>query len=425
MNLRTLRLAALPFLALTACAEDPVVAPDFEEARSSLARDAASSKPEDVSAVVAANSTFALALNRGLVKAGENVVLSPASISSALAMAYGGAQGETARAFEAVLGFDAHTHAGMNSIDLALATRAGDGHAVDGTPLKFAVNNALFAQKGYPFKATYLDLLARNYGAGIKLVNFRSDPEGERGRINDFVAAKTEQKIKDLLPLGSISAVTRAVLVNTVYMNAAWATPFEASLTEDATFHGELGATTVKMMHREGSLAYAADGHAEAVTLPYDGGKLALTAILPRADLANFDSTFDAGELDALSKSTTATQVSLRLPRIHSDAAALSLAEPLGTLGLGVAFSGGADFSGIADPAIAQETLRIGKVLHRVYLDVAEKGTEAAAATAVTLDGTTAIQDPPKTMTFDRPFYVVIRDVPTGMVLFTARIVKL
>jgi serine protease inhibitor len=188
MHLRTLRLAALPFLALAACTDDPVVAADFEEARSSLARDAASSKPEDVTAVAAANTTFGLALNRGLVKPGENVVLSPASISSALAMAYGGAQGETARAFEAVLGFDGHTHPGMNSVDLALATRAGDGHAVDGSPLKFAVNNALFAQKGYPFKTTYLDLLARDYGAGIKLANFRTDPEGELGRINSFRA---------------------------------------------------------------------------------------------------------------------------------------------------------------------------------------------------------------------------------------------
>jgi serpin B len=116
----------------------------------------------------------------------------------------------------------------------------------------------------------------------------------------------------------------------------------------------------------------------------------------------------------------------LRIPRIHSDGAALSLGDPLKTLGLGVALSGSADFSGIADPAAAQETLHIGKVMHKVYLDVAEKGTEAAAATAVTLDGATSLPpDPPKSMTFDRPFYVVIRDVPTGMVLFTARIVKL
>lgn len=220
--------------------------------------------------------------------------------------------------------------------------------------------------------------------------------------------------------------MTRAVLVNTVYMNAAWATPFDASLTQDATFHGELATSSVKMMHREGPLAYAADAHAEAVTLPYDGGKLALTAILPRTDLATFDMTFDAAELDALSTSAKSTAVSLRIPRIHSDGAALSLGDPLKTLGLGVALSGSADFSGIADPAAAQETLHIGKVMHKVYLDVAEKGTEAAAATAVTLDGATSLPpDPPKSMTFDRPFYVVIRDVPTGMVLFTARIVKL
>ncbi|KAK4045204.1 hypothetical protein OUZ56_032612 [Daphnia magna] len=421
MHLRTLRLAALPLLALAACADDPVVAADFEEARSSLARDAASSIPEDASAVVAANTTFGLALNRGLVKTGENVVLSPASISSALAMAYGGAQGETARAFEAVLGFDGHTHPGMNSIDLALATRAGDGRAVDGTPLKFAGNNALFAQKGYPFKTTYLDLLARNYGAGIKLANFRTDPEGERGRINSFVAAKTEQKIKDLLPAGSIDTITRAVLVNTVYMNAAWATPFDASLTEDATFRGELATSSVKMMHREGPRAYAADAHAEAATLPYDGGKLALTAILPRTDLATFDTTFDAAELDALSRPATSTQDPAHPFRRCSAIPGRSAQK----LGLGVALSSSADFSGIADPTAAQETLHIGQVVHKVYLDVAEKGTEAAAATAVTLDGTTSVQDPPKKMTFDRPFYVVIRDVPTGMVLFTARIVKL
>lgn len=426
-------LAPLLALAAVACSSDttpeddgPRATPTFAEARSSLQRDT-SAKLDDADATSfrEANVAFALDLHKRLAQPNKNVAASPYSISTAVAMAYAGARGETAneiaRAMHYELGPD-KTHVGMNVLSRELQARAGEGKAIDGSALKLAIDNQTFAQKDTSFEAPYLDLLARHYDAGVKLVDFKAQPNAERLRINDWVASNTNQRIKDLLTEGTIDDLTRLVLVNTIHMNAAWETPFDPNKTVERAFTDEAGETLQpKTMSGEFSAPCASTETADAVTLRYSGGKLSMTAILPKGTLADFEKALDAKGLEALLAARTDQPVLVSIPRFKLEGDSVALSSHLKAMGMQLAFTNGADFTAIRPV----NDLKITDVIHKAFIDVAEKGTEAAAATAVILgEKTSAPIEPPKTIVFDRPFFVAIRDEATGALLFTARVAR-
>jgi serine protease inhibitor len=375
----------------------------------------------NASSAGAALSAFGLDLYAQLRDGSGNMVISPASVAIALAMARAGARGTTASEMDAVLhGLAADGHAAwVASLDNALNDRSGTFDDPSGKPqtVTLRVTNGSFVQRGLTLQPAYLDALAAQFGAGVQQVDFKQAAEAARSLINGWVSDQTEQRIKELLAQGTIDDMTRLVLVNAIYLKAAWLTPFEVSATQPGEFRTSSGTTvTVPYMHSYGSLEYASGAGWQAVQLPYVGHQLAMLVIVPD-DLATFEGKFDSGKLDEITGALASREVDLSLPRFGAETSA-SLGGLLAQLGMPSAFDAStADFSGIT----TEERLFISAVVHQANIDVDEAGTEAAAATAVAMAGAAA---PSETVTLkvDRPFVFAVRDLQTGAVLFLGRI---
>ena len=407
----------------------------------------ASAPPAEAKKAAAAINAFGLDLYRRMLAdpslglGGKNVVVSPTSIATALAMARAGARGETAAQMDAVLrsaGADKLAMA-MNALDAALASRTGtfrvydqDGTALD-VVLKIA--NAPFAQQGMPLVRDYLDALASRYGAGLRLVDYVADHDAARKVINAWVKKQTAGRIPSLLEEPDVTDLTRLVLVNAMYLKAPWLNPFDASNTRPAPFTrvdgSRITAPTMNLGQCQGlgicSLPYATGSGWRAVELPYLGDSLAMTVILPD-NLAAFERQLDqkalAGITGALRTSPPGRDavynVAVSMPRFGIETRA-DLAAALKALGMPLAFDAAtADFTGIAT---LPEGLYIKKVIHQANIDVDEKGTEAAAATAVVMATGGGPETVPVVFKVDRPFLFLLRDVPTGAVLFMGRVV--
>jgi len=376
---------------------------------------------DDAVAAAAAVNAFGLDLYRAMAAGTDNAVVSPASVALALAMARAGARGETAAQMDAVLrrfGAD-EVAAWPAALDAALASRSGafagpDGEDVDVT---LRIANAPFAQRNMPLEPDYLEALGARFGAGLRLVDYVAAAEEARRTINAWVDEQTEQRIPELLAPGTITTDTRLTLVNAIYLKAPWLTPFVEEATAPAPFTRLDGSVVdVATMATGESFRYAAGTGWRAVELPYLGGQLAMTVIVPD-DLAAFEEGLDAAGLDAITSALADRQVQLSLPRFGIETKA-SLADALRALGMPLAFDPDrADFSGIT----AAEALLIDDVIHQANIDVDEKGTEAAAATAVVMRAGSAPIEP-VTLRVDRPFLFALRDVPTGAVLFLGRV---
>jgi serpin B len=421
------RLAALisVVLAASAACSSAATSPSadpagIEVARAEVSRGATS--PGDANAAATSINAFGLDLYRQLTIGGGNVVFSPASVSLALAMARAGARGETASEMDAVLhapGADQQA-AGMNALDLTLGGRSGTFADGDGKPheVTLRIANTPFAQRGMALEPAYLEALATGFGAGLRLVDYAYDPEGARKLINAWVDGRTEHRIPELLAQGTIDDLTRLTLVNAIYLKAPWATPFEPTATKPGSFTRADGSSLdVPMMHGGGSLPYAAGAGWRAVELPYIGGSLAMTVIVPD-DLAAYERTLSAESLAQVISALEERSVALDFPRFGIETQA-DLATVLAALGMPRAFDPVlADFSGIT----TAQQLYISAVIHQANIDVDEKGTEAAAATAVVMRAT-AEPAGPVTLRVDRPFLFLLRDVPTGAIVFMGRVV--
>ena len=393
-------------------------------AKSSLPREMSPNVAnDDVESLVAGNSTFAFDLLHETGSVEGNLFYSPYSISSALAMAYAGARGETESQMAGTLSFlldQEDLHAAFNWIDLALNARGEIAFPYEGEGFELSVVNATWGQRGYSFLRSYLDTLAVNYGAGLRLLDFISDPEGAREAINDWVSDETNERIVDLLPPGSIDGNVRLVLTNAVYFNAPWLKPFEVGETVTGTFEPLDGVTVdVPMMHQTEMFAYASWDGGQAVELPYNGETLSMVVFVP--DRGTYEA-FEAGLDDTLYEEIVGTleprEVDLQFPKFEYEYD-VSLVDPLTELGMTDAFTEAADFSGID----GTRDLSISDVLHKAWVSVDEAGTEAAAATAVTVS-LVAYPAPPVVLAINRPFLFVIRDVPTGTILFVGRVVN-
>lgn len=404
------------------------MAAPVDEARSSLARSSATvPTAADQQVLTAGNLSFALDLYRQLSsdpqRSSDNLFFSPLSISVAMAMTYAGARSTTADEMAGALHFGLppeRLHTAFGWLDLELTNRGVGAQGTDGQPFRLAVSNSLWGAQQASFAAPFLDTLAQSYGAGIKLLDFIASPEPSRTRINDWVAQRTEQRIRNLLPTGSISAGTRLVLVNAVYFNAAWQRQFSAAATADAAFTRLDGTpATVALMSQTGYFNYAEGSGYQAVELPYDGGELAMLVVLPAAgQFLAFEQLFNENKLAEIQVALSSRNVRLGLPKFKLEGG-FSVKAALQTLGVSAAFGDSADFSGIT---AGDEAWRISDIYHKGYVDVDERGTEAAAATAV-LVGATSVPLEPVVFRADRPFLFAIVDKQTNTLVFLGRLV--
>ena len=356
--------------------------------------------------------------------ADKDLFLSPHSVSIALAMTYAGARGATASEMKSALHFelpDERLHTAFDYLDLQLASRGEGASGKDGQPFRLAVTNSLWGQTGTRFEEPFLDTLAVNYGAGLNVVDFVRATEKSRLTINGWVEDKTERRIKDILPQGTVDQDTRLVLVNAVYFTAAWATKFAPAATAEASFTKIDGAKVpVSMMNAHATpRPYVQGAGYEAVELPYDGDELSMLVVVPEAGrFSEFEASLTGEKLLDILGGLKRREVQLGFPKLRLDNA-FSLKAPLQALGMNQAFESSADFSGIS----AAEKLRVADVLHKTFLQVDENGTEAAAATAVTVVLTSAPTDV-VSMTVDRPFLVAIVDRATKTPVFFGRVLE-
>jgi serpin B len=377
----------------------------------------------DLATLVDSNNAFAFDLYQALIQTGSNLFYSPYSISEALAMTYAGARGETEKDMAEALNFTLsqdRLHPAFNSLDLQLKQRGQGAKSKDGEGFRLHVVNAIWGQKDYGFLAQYLDVLAQNYGAGLRIVDFVKETEQSRITINKWVSDQTDEKIKDLIPPEAINQLTRLVLTNAIYFNAAWQYPFNENATSNGLFHLLDGSdVTVPMMKQTESFRYAEDNNYQAVELPYDGQELSMVILLPKTgQFDTFEKLLDAELVKAIIGKLETHQVAVTMLKFEYESS-FSLKQALSTLGMGVAFTPDADFSGMN----GKHDLLIQDVLHKAFVSVDEAGTEAAAATAVIV-GLTSIPAQPVEVKIDRPFIFLIRDIPTGSVIFVGRVLN-
>jgi serpin B len=378
---------------------------------------------DGVAKLARSSNAFGFDLYQRLRQAPGHLVVSPASITTALTMPWSGARGETAAQMRTVLHLD-------GTADEVLATSGQLSRSLQdpSRPLVFRIANQLFAEKTYKLVPAYVEATRAAFGAPVELLDFKKAPEPARVRINRWVEDKTERRIKDLIPPRAVERDTRLVLVNAIYFLGDWMYPFEGGETRPAPFHLTAAEKkNVPTMHYEGGLRISHKDGVTAVEMPYKGGDLSMLLLVPDEieGLAAVEGALDPKMLDALVGELKRERVALALPKFEvNPGESLSLGEDLKALGMPLAFDRNrADFTGIADPPKPADRLVLAKVFHKAFVRVDEKGTEAAAATAVM--GIRAGAAPgagPRHVQADRPFLFLIRDNASGLVLFLGRV---
>ncbi|MEM2940799.1 MAG: serpin family protein [Thermoproteota archaeon] len=377
----------------------------------------AGSTPQGIQEVVRANNHFAFKLYSELVKTETgNVFYSPYSIFSALAMTYEGARGETAEEMKNVFGFPASDILRLNFA--AIYNRINEASK----DYELRTGNALWTQKDYPFLEEYLRTVEEYYGGKAAVLDFINDAEESRQTINTFIEEQTNHKIKDLIPLGVLDEYTRLVLTNAIYFKGDWKIAFNESLTSEEDFWIAPDRTVkVQMMHMHPNetirFNYADMGDVQIIELPYKGENVSMLIMLPK-DFEAFESSLTPEKLDEYKAEMKEDKFDeICLPKFELETKYF-MQQTLSALGMPTAFSGEADFSGMT----GGRDLFISEVIHQAYVKVDEKGTEAAAATAVIMK-LTAI---PETKVFraDHPFIFIIQEKGTGSILFMGRIVN-
>ncbi len=346
----------------------------------------------------------------------DNLFVSPLSISTVLAMAYDGARGQTAAQMAAVL------HLSGDPVEVARQFGAllTDLNSAGQNNFALSAANALWGQDGMQYLSEFLATMQNDYGGSLKQVDFINAPEEARQTINNWVAEQTNGKIQDLFPEGSINTLTRLVLANAIYFKGDWAIPFQASATRDATFTLLSGSTVqASTMHIVASYRYMQRDGLQFLEIPYAGGQLVMDVLLPPAGSGAEGLNVDRlpKDLNAWFGGLNREQVTVSLPKFTLTSQ-FNLGEQLKALGMTDAFGDKADFSGLTD----SNQLKISQVVHKAFIGVDEKGTEAAAATGVSISlSYTAAYNPPVIpieFNADHPFLFMIRDVQSGAVLF-------
>jgi len=375
-----------------------------------------------VRAVANSSNAFGFDLYARVAEAPGNLAISPASITTALAMAWGGAKYQTDEQMKKVLHVDGER-------DAAIAAWGNLSRALQepSRPLKLRIANRLFGEKTFTLEQPFLDKTQAAFGAPLEPVDFRGAPGAARQMINSWVEARTEDRIKDLLPSSAITSDTRMVLVNAIYFIAEWLTRFEMEQTFDAPFTTDGGTKKVPTMHNALPVKMAQVDGAKMLELPYKGGDTVMYVVLPDTvdGLTALENSINAKSLESWTSALAMQRVDVALPRFKIEPSApFLLSTELKALGMPIAFDPeNADFSGIGVPPEAKNRLYLSEAFHKAFVKVDERGTEAAAATAV-IWGTLSMAMPSTAAKFhaDHPFLFVIVDRPSGLVLFMGRV---
>lgn len=390
-----------------------------ESLKGSTERRAKGASAEDLASLTQGNSTFAFNLYQQMITSQDqqNIVASPHSLSTAFAMLQAGASGNTAAELNATFHFNLaneNLHQAFNTLDQTLE----EANTTDG--MQVSIVNSQWGEKTYDFNEQYSNSLSEFYGADIKLSDFINNPEPTRLLINDWVESQTSNLIQDLMPEQSISGETKMVLVNAVYFNAKWDTPFAASSTIDKDFtHLDNTVTQVPTMNSRHNMSYFNDGNQTIVELPYKGKAFSMFIIhSPVTQFNDIENSLSAENFNQLIAQMETTDIQLSLPKFSFGSTA-SLSQLLPAMGLNDAFDAQqADFS-LMNKRNEQE-LYIQAAIHKAFINVNEEGTEAGAATGISV-GVTSV---PETVDINSPFLFVIRHNETGAILFIGRVVN-
>jgi serine protease inhibitor len=374
------------------------------------------STPEGINSVVNSNNQFSLELYSNLKDREEgNIFFSPYSISTALAMAYEGARGQTAEEIQSVFHFPEDSNVRRPAF-------AGVYNQLNKKDAKYKLDtaNALWVQQDYPLLDDYTNTTETYYGGKATNLDFVGATEQARQTINGWVEDKTNNKIKNLFPSGSLKPSSRLVLTNAIYFKGTWVKQFDKSDTRDEDFRVSSDKTVkVPMMRRtdrDAKFNYAETEDLQILEMQYDGGELSMIILLPKNDdLKSIEKSLTLEKLNDWKSRLRERRVNVFMPKFSFDTKYL-LNENLKEMGMPSAFSKSADFSGID----GTKNLFINIVVHQAFVDVNEEGTEAAAATGTGMVVTSVPQI--KTFRADHPFIFMIQERETGDILFLGRV---
>ncbi len=372
----------------------------------------------ETQSAVDGNTAFGLGLYGRLKTSPGNLFFSPYSISTCLAMTYAGARGDTEKQMSRVLHLDPQkVHASFGELQRQLS------EASNQKGIELTIANCLWTQKGHPFLPAFLKIAEGDYQANLKQADFVSDAGPARGEINRWVAQKTKDRIRDILPPGSLSGATRLVLANAIYFKGLWAKPYDKAETSSQPFHlSTTRKTEVPLMHHFDHVGYLESTDLQAVELPYQGRDLSMVILLPRQvdGCANLESRLTPALLSRSLNQMKQQMVEIFLPRFKLESG-FDLNDVLAKMGMPDAFRQMADFSGMDGTLL----LYISGVFHKAWGEVNEEGTEAAAATTVEVAAKAALAKlppPPPVFRADHPFVFFIRDTRSGSMLFLGRL---
>jgi serpin B len=439
MRTKLILLSTSLMIGLAACDSRPSNA-DATPPPAPQAQATDSSRPTELDMGTAADQANIFAGNfygRIASEKSGNLFFSPLSIHAALSMTYAGARGETASQMQEVLAFrhgpeEGAEHHAYSQLLEALnnpqtiqvpSPDPGKREMVERPVFDLIVANRLWGQQGFDWNQGYIELTQREYLAGLETVDFEHDSEGARQAINTWVEDTTRDRIQDLIPAGALNNLTRLVLTNAIYFKANWASAFEELATRPEPFRLQSGQSVdVPTMHQTDKFGYLEDADWQALEMPYEGDALSMIVLLPadrEGTLSALESQLAEGDVLAELSILGREDVQVWLPKFEMTEE-LDLGSTLQSMGMTLAFSDRADFSGMA----ADAKLQISKALHKAFVEVDEKGTEAAAATAVVIGLTSMPMQPeePKVFRADRPFLFLIRHKASGAVLFVGRV---
>lgn len=369
--------------------------------------------------LIEANSRFATEIYEQVRHREGNLALSPASISLALAMTWAGARGETSLEMARTFHFDGLEPEAVHRRFQSLLAAWNDPERKD---LELRVANRLFGDRATGFHQAFLELTRERYGAALETLDFQGAAEESRQRINAWIAEATAERIQDLLPPGSVAPDTRLTLANAVYFKGRWAEPFDENATAPGPFHrGPADTVSVPTMSLAGGFGYGEAEGVRVLRMNYAGGGMAMFVILPdRTDgLGELEAGLDPARLRGWMDGVRERELLVRLPRFTIDPAeSMDILNALRRIGLTLPFQREADFSGMSD----SRPLFVQGIVHKAFVEVNEEGTEAAAATGVTV-GITSMAPAPVELRIDHPFLFLIRDTRSGSILFMGRVV--
>jgi serpin B len=379
--------------------------------------DESGSTTEGVNVVVNANNQFALDLySRYRTQEEDNIFFSPYSISTALAMTYEGAKGQTAEEIQKVFYFP-------KDEKIRRPNFAKIYNEINKKDKKYTLNaaNALWAQRDYQFLSEYFSTIEKYYGGKVTNLDFRKDAEGSRVTINNWVEDQTNDRIKDLIPAGLIDAMTRLVLTNAIYFKGDWALKFDKSQTREADFQTSPTKTIkVPMMSLTGAevkFNYAETDDLQILEMPYSGGELSMLVFLPKNNnLQGLEQSLNLEKLNEWKNMLKEKTIDVYMPKFKFETKYF-MAEDLAEMGMPTAFSDAADFSGMT----GKQDLYIDQVIHQTFVEVNEEGTEAAAATAEPMESLAIMST---VFRANHPFIFLIQEKNTGNILFLGRVVN-